>query len=159
MARVRSTRSTNRVFSRDVTAAMLASLNKGTAAMLVSPTNPLGIEFYSYANVFFWFGWKTCSLITWVKTLLKWKKIKYRNLQSVQKKRDSMMFITTLGNWIELESTSRSQAVCTLEYGSLNQPIACSARSTCCRERRTNRPTVSHLRHWQTRRTDWNTSW
>ena len=34
----------NRVFSRDVTAAVLVSLNKGTAAMLVSPTNPLGIE-------------------------------------------------------------------------------------------------------------------
>ena len=38
-----------RVFSRDVTAAMLVSLNKGTAAMLVSPTNPLGIELYFYA--------------------------------------------------------------------------------------------------------------
>ena len=61
----------NRVFSRDVTAAMLVSLNKGTAAMLVSPTNPLGIELYSYANVFFCFGWKTCSLITWVKTLYR----------------------------------------------------------------------------------------
>jgi len=45
----------NRVFSCDVTAAMLVSLNKGTAAMLVSPTNPLGIELYSYANVFFYF--------------------------------------------------------------------------------------------------------
>ena len=44
-----------RVFSRDVTAAMLVSLNKGTAAMLVSPTNPPGIELYSYANVFFSF--------------------------------------------------------------------------------------------------------
>ena len=45
-----------RVFSRDVTAAMLVSLNKGTAAMLVSPTNPPGIEFYYHANVFFCFG-------------------------------------------------------------------------------------------------------
>ena len=35
----------NRVFSRDV-----------TAVMLVSPTNPLGIERYSYANAFFCFG-------------------------------------------------------------------------------------------------------
>ena len=34
------------VFSRDVTAAMLVSLNKGTAAMLMSPTNPPGIELY-----------------------------------------------------------------------------------------------------------------
>ena len=40
-------------FSRDVTAAMLASLNKGMAAMFVSPTNSLGIELYSYANVSF----------------------------------------------------------------------------------------------------------
>ena len=37
----------------DVTAAMLVSLNKGTAAMLVSPTNPLGIELYSYARFSF----------------------------------------------------------------------------------------------------------
>ena len=34
----------NGVFSRNVTAAMLVSLNKGTAARLVSPTNPPGIE-------------------------------------------------------------------------------------------------------------------
>ena len=33
------------VFSRDVMAAILVSLNKGTAAMLVSPTNPLGTLF------------------------------------------------------------------------------------------------------------------
>ena len=45
-----------RVFSRDVTGAMLVSLNKGTVALLVSPTNPPGIEFYSYAKVFFCFG-------------------------------------------------------------------------------------------------------
>ena len=60
----------SRVFSRDVTVAMLVTLNKGMAAMLVSPINPPGIELYSYANVFFCFGWKTCSLIDWVKTLL-----------------------------------------------------------------------------------------
>ena len=41
------------MFSPDVTAAMLVSWNKGTSAMLVSPTNPSGIELYSYANVFF----------------------------------------------------------------------------------------------------------
>ena len=29
-------------------------LNKGTAAMLVSPTNPLGIELYSSADILFW---------------------------------------------------------------------------------------------------------
>ena len=43
----------NRVFSCDVTVAMLLSLNKGTAVMLVSLTNSPGIELYSYANVFF----------------------------------------------------------------------------------------------------------
>ena len=47
---------TIRVFSRDVTAAMLVSLNKGTAAMLASPINPPGIELYSYTNFFFRFG-------------------------------------------------------------------------------------------------------
>lgn len=41
-------------FSRDVTAAMLVSLDKGTAAKLVSPTNPPGVELYPYANVLFW---------------------------------------------------------------------------------------------------------
>ena len=50
-------------FSCDVTLAMLVYLNKGTVAMLVSPTNPLGIELYSYANVLFCFALKTCSLI------------------------------------------------------------------------------------------------
>ena len=53
-----------RVFSRDVTAAMLVSLNKGTAAMLVSPTNPPGIELYYHANLFFCFGGKTSLPIT-----------------------------------------------------------------------------------------------
>ena len=33
------------------------------------------------------------------------------------------MFITSLGNLIELESTPHSQADRTLEYGLLNQPI------------------------------------
>ena len=32
------------MFSRDVTAAMLVFLNNGTVAMLVSPTNPPGIQ-------------------------------------------------------------------------------------------------------------------
>ena len=36
----------------------------------------------------------------------------------------SKIFIISLGNWIELESTPRSQAVRTLEYGPLNQPIS-----------------------------------
>ena len=54
----------NRVFSRDVTAATLVSLNKGTAAMLVSPTNSPGIELCYHANVFLCFGRKTRLLFT-----------------------------------------------------------------------------------------------
>ena len=45
-----------RVFSRDVTVAILVSLNKGTVALLVSPINSPGIELYSYAKVFFCLG-------------------------------------------------------------------------------------------------------
>ena len=44
-----------RVFSHDVTAAMLVSQNKEMAAMLVSQPKPLGIELYFYANTFFCF--------------------------------------------------------------------------------------------------------
>ena len=43
----------NRVFSHDVTAAILVSQNNETAAMLVSQTNLLGVEVFSYANAFF----------------------------------------------------------------------------------------------------------
>ena len=42
-----------RVFSHDVTAAILVSQNNETAAMLVSQTNPLGVELFSYADAFF----------------------------------------------------------------------------------------------------------
>ena len=42
-----------RVFSHDVTAAMLVSQNNEKAAMLVSQTNPVGVELFSYANAFF----------------------------------------------------------------------------------------------------------
>jgi len=40
-------------FTRDVTTAMFVSVNKKTAAMLVSQSNPQGIEFYSYAMFLF----------------------------------------------------------------------------------------------------------
>ena len=39
---------TYRVFSCDVTTAMLVSLNNGTTVMLMSPTIPRGIELYSF---------------------------------------------------------------------------------------------------------------
>ena len=55
--------SPNRVFSHDITAAILVSQNNETAAilvsqnnetaaMLVSQTSPLGVELVSYANAF-----------------------------------------------------------------------------------------------------------
>ena len=44
---------TCRVFSHDVTAAILVSQSNETAAMLVSQTNPLGVVLFSYANDFF----------------------------------------------------------------------------------------------------------
>ena len=48
-------RDTHKVFSHDVTAAILVSQNNETAAMLVSQTNPVGVELFSYANAFFLF--------------------------------------------------------------------------------------------------------
>ena len=42
-----------RVFSYDVTAAILVSQNNETAAVFMSQTNPLGVELFSYVNAFF----------------------------------------------------------------------------------------------------------
>ena len=47
---------TYRVFSHDVTAAILVSENNETEAMLVSQTNPLGVKLFSYANALFCFN-------------------------------------------------------------------------------------------------------
>ena len=47
-----------RVFSRDVTTAVLVSLNKGATAMLVSPINPPRIELYCLCKRFLLFWWK-----------------------------------------------------------------------------------------------------
>ena len=41
-----------RVFSHDVTEAILVSQNNETAAKLVSQTNPLGVQLFSNANAF-----------------------------------------------------------------------------------------------------------
>ena len=43
----------NRVFSHDITVAILVSQNNETAAMMVSQTSPVGVELFSYANAFF----------------------------------------------------------------------------------------------------------
>ena len=51
------------VFSRDFTAAMLVSLYKRTAAMLVYPTNPPGTEFHSYEVFSFNLFWLKNTLI------------------------------------------------------------------------------------------------
>ena len=40
-------------FSHDVTAAILVFQNNKTAAMFVSQTSPVGVEFFSYVNAFF----------------------------------------------------------------------------------------------------------
>ena len=60
-----------RVFSHDVTAAILVSQNNETAAMLVSQTNPVGIELFSYANAFFCSNKFAYMLATWVKRLYR----------------------------------------------------------------------------------------
>ena len=60
-----------RVFSHDVTAAILVSQNNETAAMLVSQTSPLGVELFSYANSFFCPNKFAYMLATWVKTLYR----------------------------------------------------------------------------------------
>ena len=53
MAAVTSFENHNRVFSIDVTAAILVSQDNETAAILVSQTNLVGVELFSYANAFF----------------------------------------------------------------------------------------------------------
>ena len=63
----------NTMFLHGFTAALLASVNKGAAAMLVGP---LAIELYSYANVFFCFGSKTHQLITQVSRLYNFAGLK-----------------------------------------------------------------------------------
>ena len=45
--------STDRVFSHDITTAILVSENNETAAMLVSQTSPLRVELFSYASALF----------------------------------------------------------------------------------------------------------
>ena len=42
-----------RVFSHDVTAAILVSQNNEMVTMLVSQTNPVGVGLFSYAKTFF----------------------------------------------------------------------------------------------------------
>ena len=42
-----------RVFSHDVTSAILVSQKNETAAMLVFQTSPVGVELFSYVNNFF----------------------------------------------------------------------------------------------------------
>ena len=53
-----------RVFSHDVTAAILVSQNKEMAAMLVSQTKPLGIELYFCVNTFFCFSKPIWPVVT-----------------------------------------------------------------------------------------------
>ena len=48
-----SQKGTYRVFSHDVTAAILVSQNNEMVAMLVSQTSPVGVELFCYVNVLF----------------------------------------------------------------------------------------------------------
>ena len=50
-------------------AAILVSQNNEMVAMLVSQTNPVGVELFSYANAFFCSKKFAYMLATWVKTL------------------------------------------------------------------------------------------
>ena len=59
-----------RVFSHDVTAAILVSQDNETAAMLVSQNDPVGVELFSYANAFFCSNKFAWMLATWVKNTL-----------------------------------------------------------------------------------------
>ena len=43
-------------FSHDVMAAVLVFQNNETEAMLVYQENPLGVEFFPYVNIFFFFN-------------------------------------------------------------------------------------------------------
>ena len=56
-----------------VVSKQLVSQKNKTVAMLVSQTNPVGVEFFSYVNVFFCSNKFAKMLATWVKTLYKLK--------------------------------------------------------------------------------------
>ena len=76
----------NRVFSHDVTAAMLVSQNNETAAMLESQTSPVGVELFSYANALFCSNKFAWLLATWVKTLYReLKQLRRRPQRQLQK--------------------------------------------------------------------------
>ena len=51
----------HRVFSHDVTAAILVAKNNEMGAMLVYLTNPVGAELFSYGNTFF-----CCNECAWL---------------------------------------------------------------------------------------------
>ena len=61
----------DRVFSHDVTTAILVSQNNETAAMLLSQTNPVGVELFSYVKTFFCSNKFAWLLPTGMKTLCR----------------------------------------------------------------------------------------
>ena len=84
-----------RVFSHDVTAAILVSQNNGTAAMLVSHTSPVGVEFLSYSNPFFCSNKFAQMLAMRVKTLYKYASVTRTTLHfAVGKKLTSHLNLT-----------------------------------------------------------------
>ena len=85
----------NRVFSHDVTAAILVSQTNKTAAMLVSQTSPLGVELFSYANAFVCYNKFAYMLSTWEKTLYSLVLSPFKNylLSTETKKFQTHLFI------------------------------------------------------------------
>ena len=71
-----------RVFSHDVTAAILVSQNNEMAAMLVSQTNPVGVELFSYVKTFFCSNQFAWLLVTWVKTLYTFQVTRHSHMAS-----------------------------------------------------------------------------
>ena len=61
----------NRAFSHEFTATILVFQNNETAAMLVYPENPLGVELFCHVNAFFWSNKLAWMLATWVITLYR----------------------------------------------------------------------------------------
>ena len=78
---------------------MLVPLIKEKAAMLVPRPNPPGIELYYYANASFCFRWKTCLLITWVKT---------NNTGNCARECLRLSCILTHGDWILYSGNRRN---------------------------------------------------
>ena len=64
-----------------------------------------------------------CTILTVNHSITMWKKQGAATCSTGQENVVNKMFILSLGNWIKLESTPQSQAVCIWEDRPLTQPI------------------------------------